>query len=70
MFIDLLLDQLRSYRPDVAEPPDFDEFWIGQIAAARKCDTQTAFEPVDTPIRHADVFDVSFPGYQGEPVKG
>jgi cephalosporin-C deacetylase len=70
VFIDLRLDELRRYRPDVAEPPDFDEFWTQQLAAARDSTSGTAFEPVQTPIRHAEVFDVTFPGYRREPVKG
>ena len=35
MLADLPLSELRSYIPDVAEAADFDEFWSGQLAAAR-----------------------------------
>ena len=35
MLADLPLSQLRRYVPDVAEPADFEEFWAGQLAAAR-----------------------------------
>ena len=35
MLADLPLDELRRYVPDVAEPADFDEFWAGQLDAAR-----------------------------------
>jgi len=27
MFVDLPLEELRDYRPDVEEPADFDDFW-------------------------------------------
>jgi cephalosporin-C deacetylase len=70
VFIDLPLSQLRTYRPDVAEPPDFDEFWVRQLAAARAVPDAPQFVPVATPLRHATVFDVTFPGYGGDPVKG
>ncbi|MFP3822103.1 histidine kinase, partial [Bacillus sp. SIMBA_008] len=29
------LDQLRSFRPDVAEPADFDDFWARTLAESR-----------------------------------
>jgi cephalosporin-C deacetylase len=70
MLSDLPLDQLRDFRPEVAEPTDFDEFWAGELTAARAEGEEPAFEPVDGPVRHAEVFDVTFPGYGGEPVRG
>jgi cephalosporin-C deacetylase len=70
MFVDLPLAELRRYRPDVLEPPDFDAFWAAQLQAARAGAAEPVFTPVRTPIRHADVFDVSFPGYNRDPVKG
>ena len=70
MFVDLPLTELRAYRPDVLEPADFDAFWADQLAAARVHDVGPEFVPVATPIRHADVFDVTFPGHGGDPIKG
>ncbi len=35
MLSDLTLPELREYRPEVAEPADFDEFWASELAAAR-----------------------------------
>ena len=35
MLADLGLAELRQYRPEVAEPADFDEFWAAELAAAR-----------------------------------
>src|SRR2546430_1056547 len=35
MLSDLGLAELRQYRPDVAEPADFDEFWASELTAAR-----------------------------------
>ena len=69
MFVDLPLDQLRDYRPDVAEPADFVAFWEGELAAARALGAAPEFVPVESPIRHAEVFDVTFPGHGGTPIK-
>ncbi len=70
MFVDLPLAELRSYRPEVLEPADFDAFWSRELAAARDHGAEPEFVPMSTPIRHAAVFDVTFPGYLGDPVKG
>jgi cephalosporin-C deacetylase len=66
---DLPLAELRRYRPEVAEPADFDEFWAAELAAALEHDREPEFTPADTLVRHADVADVTFPGYAGEPVR-
>jgi cephalosporin-C deacetylase len=70
VFTDLPLHELRAYRPEVAEPADFDTFWADQLATAQARDWSPEFRPAETPLRHADVLDVSFAGYGGEPVKG
>src|ERR1051326_5195823 len=69
MLTDLSLAELRRYVPDVAEPADFDEFWAGQLAAARAAARAPVFTAVDTAMRHAAVFDVTFSGFGGDPVK-
>jgi len=69
MLADLPLSELRRYSPEVAEPADFDEFWAGQLAAARADSAEPSFLPVDGPVRHAAVYDVTFAGYAGDPIK-
>ena len=69
VFVDLPLDELRAFRPDVLDPEDFDAFWAGEVAAAREHGGAPEFAPADTRIRHAEVFDVTFPGHGGTPVK-
>lgn len=70
MLVDLPLGELQTYRPDVPEPHDFDEFWTGQLDAVAELDPAAAFDPVPTPIRTVDVLDVTFAGHGGNPVKG
>ncbi|WP_250445059.1 acetylxylan esterase [Actinotalea sp. C106] len=67
---DLPLDQLRDYRPDVAEPEDFDAFWELTLAEARSHDLALEVVPVDTPLTVVEAFDVTFAGFGGHPVKG
>jgi len=66
MFVDLPIAELRDYRPEMAEPADFDAFWSDQLAVARACAIDAVFEPVQTPLRHAEVLDVSFAGHGGD----
>ncbi len=70
MLVDLPLSELRGYRPDVAEPADFAGFWTGQLAAARALGTEPSFVPAGSAIQHAAVYDVTFAGYGGDPIKG
>jgi cephalosporin-C deacetylase len=66
---DMPLDQLRSYRPTIAEPADFDEFWRRTLAESRAAGGDVALTPIATPIPNVEIFDMSFPGFNGEPIK-
>ena len=70
MLRDLSLAELRHYQPAVEEPADFDEFWASELAAAAAQDAEPVFTNVTTQMQHADVVDVTFPGYAGDPIKG
>ena len=69
MFVDLSLEELRDYRPDVAEPAGFESFWAEELAAARARPIATEFVPADTAIVHAEVLDVTFAGHGGDGIK-
>lgn len=66
---DLPLAELERYRPDVAEPADFDEFWSSTLAEARRAAGVVVRRPAATPITELVVEDLSFPGFGGEPIK-
>lgn len=66
---DMTLDELRAYRPQVLEPDDFDSFWATTLAESRAKATAVEARPVDTPLTSFDIFDVTFSGYAGDPVK-
>ncbi|MFD0472964.1 acetylxylan esterase [Nonomuraea thailandensis] len=70
MFVDLPLPQLRQYRPERAEPADFDAFWQRTLGEARAHDLAPEFTPVPSELTVADVFDVTFAGFGGHPIKG
>jgi cephalosporin-C deacetylase len=67
---DLPLDELREYRSDSAEPEDFDAFWSKTLQEAREYDLDARFELVDTGLSTVKVYDVTFAGFGGHPVKG
>ncbi len=66
---DLPVAELRAWRPDVAEPADFDEFWAVTLAGAREHDLGLEVRRVDAGLRHVEVRDVTFAGFGGHPVK-
>ncbi|WP_374984652.1 acetylxylan esterase [Streptomyces fradiae] len=67
---DLPLNELRAYRSSSVEPEDFDAFWARTLGEAREHPLATRFEPVDTGLATVDVYDVTFAGFGGHPVKG
>ena len=70
VLFDMPQPELELYRPDVAEPADFAEFWRKQLADAAAHSLEATFTPAVSVLRHADVFDVSFRGYGGDAIRG
>ncbi|MHC5908213.1 acetylxylan esterase [Streptomyces sp. S6] len=66
---DLPLEELREYRSDSVPPEDFDAFWTKTLQEAREHDLDARFDPVDTGLTTVDVYDVTFAGFGGHPVK-
>jgi cephalosporin-C deacetylase len=66
---DLPEPELRAYRSSQTDPPDFDTFWASTLAETRAFPLEVSVTPVDSGLRTVDVFDVTFPGYGGHPVK-
>jgi len=66
---DLRPAELEVYRPVRREPADFDEFWNDTLAAAREHPLDASFSKVDSGLSIVDVFDVTYRGYAGEPIK-
>lgn len=67
---DLALEALRQYRPERDEPSDFDAFWRDTLDDARSKRWQAEFVPAYPELRAVDVFDVTFSGFDGDPIKG
>lgn len=67
---DLPLDELRDYRSASVEPEGFDTFWAKTLQEAREHDLDARFEPVETRLKTVKVYDVTFAGFGGHPVKG
>ncbi|WP_037569202.1 acetylxylan esterase [Phaeacidiphilus oryzae] len=70
MLTDLDLPALREYRSGYREPEDFDAFWSATLAEARSHDLMLRLEPVPAHLETVEVYDVSFAGFGGHPVRG
>lgn len=64
------LDELRRYKPERTEPPDFDAFWSDTLMESRGLAIAPRFEPFESPLRTVDVFDVTFSGFGGQEIRG
>jgi cephalosporin-C deacetylase len=62
--------EIRVYRPEVAEPADFDAFWRSTLAESRALAEAPRLTRVDSPLTSVEVYDVEFSGFAGDPVGG
>lgn len=67
---DLSMPELRTYHPPRDEPTDFDAFWSETLSKSRAAALEPVFTEVGTALRTVGVFDVTFSGYMGQPVRG
>ncbi|RMI44139.1 acetylxylan esterase [Streptomyces triticirhizae] len=68
---DLSLDELRRYDSGVERPADFTAFWSATLDQARAAGEgrEVEYRPVtDVRLASVDIFDVRFPGWDGQPV--
>ena len=69
-FPDLIQPELGAYQSNVATPADFAQFWETTLAETRAIAGRITITPADTTLKAVEVFDVTFPGFGGHPVKG
>src|SRR5436305_5689130 len=69
MLVGWPLQRLSEYRPERAEPADFTEFWDTTLAEARAAAWPARFEPYDAGLATIEVYDVTFAGFGGHPVR-
>lgn len=70
MLFDLPLEQLKTYKPEIPLPGDFDQFWADTLEQVRSHPLDAKFSPVDTSLELVECFDVSFAGWAGQRIKG
>ena len=58
-----------EYRSPYREPEDFDDFWTSTLAEARQFPLDVTVTPVETHLVTVEVFDVTYPGFGGHPIR-
>ena len=69
-FFDFPLNELQTYKPESPEQPDFDAFWEATLSEARQYPVDFRTEHVDVGTRIVEVYDATFNGFGGQPIKG
>jgi cephalosporin-C deacetylase len=67
-YFDLDLAELDTYRPVVAEPDDFDEFWAGTLDQSRALRRAPILTSSQSGIEVFEVSDFRFSGFAGDEV--
>lgn len=62
---DLPLDELWSFKPDLAIPADFDDFWASTLTELRSRPLDLRHGRVATGLRTVETYDLSFTGWGG-----
>ncbi len=65
---DLPLDELAAYRSSATPPTDFADAWSSTLTEARAIPMTPRLEPVETGLNLITSYDLTFPGFAGEPV--
>jgi cephalosporin-C deacetylase len=69
MLTDLDEAALWEYRSVYRAPEDFDHFWAATLAEADRADIALDIVPVEANLLTVEVFDVTFAGFGGHPVR-
>ena len=69
MLTDLDETGLWEYRSSYKAPADFDEFWRRTLDEAAEIPLDVRIDPVETGLRTVEVYDVTFAGYAGHPIR-
>src|SRR3954447_2040187 len=66
---DLPFAELESFRPEVAEPEDFDAFWSATLEETRGFDLAASSVTGDNKLTMIDTYDISYGVFGGAPVR-
>lgn len=69
MYVDMPASELPDYRSSQVDPGDFDDFWDATLETARAAASAVHIEPVESGLTTIDVFDVTFSGWNGQPIR-
>lgn len=68
--LDLPLSDLHRYVADDHEPADFDGVWARTLRLAREVPMTPTVTRVDNGLTLVETYDVTFPGFAGDPIRG
>jgi len=63
-------DILETYKPSLTKAGDFDQFWAKTLIDFIELDPHPKLQLLETPISEFEIYDVTVPGYNGDPIKG
>ena len=62
--------ELERYRPELTMHSDFKEFWESTLEKFVQADPDPTLAAINSPISELEVFDVTIPGFNNDPIKG
>lgn len=68
--LDLPLNELYNYKPELTAKSDFDNFWEIQRNRSAERPLNARMTKVDYPVKNVDVYEVVYDGVDGTPIHG
>lgn len=68
--VDLSLEQLRVYKPELTKQDDFDDFWEESIKESKKYPINGELIPYDYPVKEVKVYNAYYNGFKGARING
>jgi cephalosporin-C deacetylase len=68
--MDALIENLKTYKPDLTRPNDFAEFWREQKYIVRNSSTRCELTRRNYPVKEVEVYDLVLYSFDETPIKG
>ncbi len=68
--VDMALEELKVYKPELTKQEDFDAFWEGSLKESKKYPLNSERVLYSYPIEEIKVFDIFYDGFKGGRING
>lgn len=68
--MDMSLDMMKQYKPELTRQEDFEDFWTKTLTKERSHDIGAEYTEIHYPVAGVRVYDIHYRGCEGQKVRG